>query len=179
MTDRREFLKYGAAFAALIGSTREARALAGSLAKSGPPLLPEAIPDAAEIKALMADALAAAKSAGAAYADVRVGRQRQNFVFTREQQIQNVVDTDSLGCGVRVLVDGTWGFAATRMLNADGVAAAARQAAAIAKANRPARGTPVDWLPVPGVGEKTWKGAFTVDPWSISVSSSLMRTPKR
>ncbi len=169
MTDRREFLKYGAAFAALLGTTREARAMARTLAASGPPLLPEMIPDAAQIKALMADALAAARTAGASYADVRVGRQRQNFVFTREQQIQNVVDTDSLGCGVRVLVDGTWGFAATRMLTTDAVAAAARQAAAIAKANRPARGTPVDWLPVPSVGEKSWKGAFTVDPWSISV----------
>ena len=35
----------------------------------------------------------------------------QNFVFTREQQIVNVVDTDTIGCGVRALVDGTWGFA--------------------------------------------------------------------
>src|SRR6185436_14269223 len=50
-----------------------------------------------------------------------------------------------------------------------GVAAAARQAAAIAQANRPARGTPVEWLPVTGVGEKSCKGAFSVDPWSISV----------
>ena len=74
-----------------------------------------------------------------------------------------------MGCGVRVMVDGTWGFAASRTLTTDGVTGAARQAVAIAKANRPARGNPVDWLPVTGVGDKTWKGAFTVDPWSISV----------
>ena len=76
-------------------------------------------------------------------------RQRQNFVFTREQQIQNVVDTDSLGCGVRALVDGTWGFAATRVLTKDGVAAAAREAVAIAKANRMARDRPVVLAPAP------------------------------
>ena len=46
-------------------------------------------------------ALNAAKMAGAGYADVRCSRQRQNFVFTREQQIQNVVDTDTVGIGVR------------------------------------------------------------------------------
>ena len=40
-----------------------------------------------------------------------------NFVFTREQQIVNVVDTDSIGAGVRALVDGTWGFAATQPID--------------------------------------------------------------
>jgi TldD protein len=170
MTHRREFLKHGAALAALAASApREARALTQLLGAGGAPLPDAAVPDRAQVKALMADALAAAKAGGASYADVRISRQRQNFVFTREQQIQNVVDTDSMGCGVRVLVDGTWGFAATRFLSSDGVAAAARQAVAIAKANRPARANPVEWLSMPGVGEKTWKGHFTVDPWSISV----------
>jgi TldD protein len=169
MTDRREFLKHAALITAALGSTREARALTSLVGTGGAPLPPEAIPQQAQIRALMADALNAAKTAGASFADVRIGRQRQNFVFTREQQTQNVVDTDSLGCGVRVLLDGTWGFAATRTLTPDGVASAARQAAAIARANRPARGNPVDWLAMPGVGEQTWKGAFTIDPWSISV----------
>jgi predicted Zn-dependent protease len=77
--------------------------------------------------------------AGASYADVRCSRQRQNFVFTREQQIQNVVDTDTVGIGVRALVDGTWGFAGTRILTTDGAAAAAREAVAIARASKVAR----------------------------------------
>ena len=63
------------------------------------------------------EALNAAKLAGASYADARIGRYRDNQIFTREQQIVNVVDQDSMGCGVRALVDGTWGFSATR--NAD------------------------------------------------------------
>ena len=45
-------------------------------------------------------------------------------------------DTDSIGLGVRALVNGAWGFAATQTLTTDGVVAAAREAAAIAKANR-------------------------------------------
>ncbi len=170
MTDRRDFLKHGAALAALAAtSPREARGLSQMIASGGAPLPDEAVPDPATVKALLADALAAAKAGGASFADVRIQRQRQNFVFTREQQIQNVVDTDTMGCGVRVLVDGTWGFAATRTLTSDGVAATARQALSIAKANRPARGNPVDWLASPSLGEKSWKGAFKIDPWSISV----------
>jgi TldD protein len=79
------------------------------------------------------EALNAAKLAGASWADVRVQRQRRQNLGTREQQVTNVLDTDTIGCGVRVLVDGTWGFAATRALTKDGVARAARQAVALAK----------------------------------------------
>ena len=125
--------------------------------------------NAADVKELMAAALAAAKSAGASYADVRCSRQRQNFVFTREQQIQQVVDTDTIGLGVRALVDGTWGFAATRILTNDGAAAAAREAVAIAKASRVARDRPVEWLPSPVISDGYWKSAFTKDPFDISV----------
>jgi TldD protein len=117
----------------------------------------------------MMTGLNTAKSAGAGYADVRIGRQRQNFVFTREQQIQNVVDTDSMGCGVRALVDGTWGFAATRLLTKDGVSAAAKEAVSIAKANRAARDRPVVLTPNPPTPNGVWKSAFTKDPWDVSV----------
>ena len=129
----------------------------------------EAFNDVANVRALMDAALNAAKMAGATYADVRCSRQRQNFVFTREQQIQNVVDTDTVGLGVRVLVDGTWGFAATRLLTSDGAAAAAREAVAIARASRIARANPIEWLPAPAVQDGYWKSAFTQDPFDIPV----------
>ncbi|HEU4643094.1 MAG TPA: DNA gyrase modulator, partial [Gemmatimonadaceae bacterium] len=169
MTDRRQFLKQGAGVAAaLAASTVLKRAGAAGLASAA------TAPDASiagdpSIRDLMMDALNAAKMAGADYADVRIGRQRQNFVFSREHQIQNVVDTDSLGCGVRALVDGTWGFAATRTLTRDGVAAAAREAAAIAKANRIARDRAVMLVPAPVVTDGVWKSAYRVDPWTVSV----------
>jgi TldD protein len=169
MTDRRDFLKKSAQVAAAVAAANAWKATGGvasAFASVAPPIEP--IPDST-IRELMMDGLAAAKSAGAGYADVRIGRQRQNFVFTREQQIQNVVDTDSMGCGIRALVDGTWGFAATRLLTKDGVAAAAREAVAIAKANRVARDRPVVLTPAPTVPNATWKSAYTVDPWSISV----------
>jgi TldD protein len=129
MTSRRDFLWQG-------GTALGGALLAGSGLAGIPRLLSaapapdwrtlEAFADIANVRALMDAALNAAKMAGATYADVRCSRQRQNFVFTREQQIQNVVDTDTVGIGVRALVDGTWGFAATRILTTDGAAAAAR-----------------------------------------------------
>jgi TldD protein len=83
------------------------------------------------------------------------------------------VDTDSIGIGVRALVDGTWGFAATEQLTRDSVAAAARQAAAVAKANRLARDRAVELAPAPAHPNATWKSAYQVDPWSISIEEKV------
>ena len=121
------------------------------------------------VRDLMLTAIDAAKSAGASYSDVRLGRYRQSFVFTREQQIVNTVDTDSIGAGVRALVDGTWGFGATETLTRDGMAAAAREAVAIAKANRIARDQPVQLTPVESYPNATWKSAFKIDPFTIPI----------
>jgi len=172
MTTRRDFLVQG-------GSGFAAAALAGSALGAFPRLLNAAPPptdgalatftNQASTNELMAEALNAAKSAGASYADVRVSRQQQNFVLTREQQVQNIVDTDSLGIGVRALVDGTWGFAATRHLTREAAASAAREATAIAKASRVARDQAVEWLPSPVFANVHWKGSFTSDPWDVPV----------
>ncbi|RZL14230.1 MAG: TldD/PmbA family protein, partial [Hymenobacter sp.] len=44
------------------------------------------------LKKRLADAaLNAAKSAGASYADVRIGRSLNQYMFTREKQVQNIV----------------------------------------------------------------------------------------
>src|SRR5690606_40789990 len=78
------------------------------------------------IKKELADAaMQASGSSGASYCDVRIGRYLRQFVMTREDKVQNVVNTESTGVGVRVIADGAWGFAATNGLTTDAVAAAA------------------------------------------------------
>ena len=132
MTDRREFLKRA-------GITGTALAVMSGLPSSVLAVPPVSRRDVDRFesggnKELMMDALNAARAAGASFADARIGRFRQNFIVTREQQIINVVDTDTLGCGVRVLVDGCWGFAAPRTLTKDSVFGAARAAASRGRA---------------------------------------------
>ncbi|MCX5762310.1 MAG: twin-arginine translocation signal domain-containing protein, partial [Gemmatimonadetes bacterium] len=171
MIDRREFLKHsGASAAALAVMTSTPGQLFAAPAPDAPSLA--RFQDGAGKELLMV-ALTAAKSAGASYADARIGRYRQNFVVTREQQIINVVDTDTLGCGVRVLVDGCWGFAGTRLLTRDAVAGAAREATAIAKANRIARDRPIELAPAPAVPNGVWKGAFTTDPLEVPLEQKV------
>jgi TldD protein len=108
-------------------------------------------------KKVLADiALNAATGAGASYCDVRIGRYLRQFVITREDKVQNVVSTESVGAGVRVLANGTWGFAATNDLSNAGIAKAAQQAVAIAKANSSSQTAPVQLAKVKGVGEVSW-----------------------
>src|SRR5262245_51016614 len=89
-----------------------------------------------ELKGLADAALAAAKQAGASYADIRINRYRNQFLFTRDRRVQNIVNTEDFGFGVRVIVEGTWGFASSSAVTKDDVAAVARQAVGIARANR-------------------------------------------
>ena len=168
MTDRRDFIRKSSALAAatLIGSAipRNAEALFQSPFGYKPPT--EMDP---AVRELLLEAINAAKISGASYADARISRFQQNFVFTREQQIQNVVDTETFGCGVRTLVDGTWGFAATQKMTKQGVAEAARNAVAIAKANRVARDKAVTLVPTDRHSNATWRSDFQIDPWTISI----------
>jgi len=172
MSDRRDFLKktgIAAGAIAVSGALRTAEAARSALTTPVPS--PASVPPPMDpaTKELLMEALNAAKLAGATYADARIARYRDNQIFTREQQIINVVDQDSMGCGVRALVDGTWGFSATRTLTKAGIAAAAKEAAAIAKANRVARDKAVQLAPAPTYADASWQTAHTVDPFNVHV----------
>ena len=90
--------------------------------------------DAARAEAAAA-ALARATALGASYADIRISRYRRESISTRERQVQNVSRSMSYGLGLRVLVNGAWGFAATNIVDPASAGAAAEQAVAIARAN--------------------------------------------
>ncbi|USX14891.1 TldD/PmbA family protein [Oxalobacteraceae bacterium OTU3CAMAD1] len=121
-------------------------------------------PVALQFKKMLADtAMTAATQAGASYCDVRVGRYLNQFITTRDLNVENVVNTESAGVGVRVIAGGAYGFAATNDMTPDGVAAAARQAVAIAKANAKLQTEPVQLAPVKGVGEVSWATPIVKD----------------
>ncbi|MEL7451662.1 MAG: TldD/PmbA family protein, partial [Pseudomonadota bacterium] len=127
-----------------------------------------------KVKRKLADAaLAAARKAGATYADVRVGRYLNQFVVTRELKVQNIVNTESAGVGVRVIVNNTWGFAATSDMQPGSVALAARQAAAIAKANSKFQTNPVELAPVKGVGEVVWRTPIKKNAMEVPIKEKV------
>ena len=124
-------------------------------------------------KRLADAALAAATGAGASYCDVRIGRYLRQFINTREDKVQNVVNAESTGAGVRVIVGGAWGFAATNQLDEAGIVRAARQAAAIARANARLQQVPVQLAAVKGVGEVSWKTPIRVNGMAVPVKDKI------
>jgi len=168
---RREFLKTTSAAAAaglIMATTGQAEA-----AEHAALLVRPATPGDPAINDLLLRALDAAKSAGAEYADARVSLNRTQNINTRERRVGGLSDNETFGVGVRVLVQGSWGFAATSELTDEGVVRVARQAAAQAKANRTPGRKPVTLAPAPGNQRGTWRSDAKVDPFTIPVEEKV------
>lgn len=129
--------------------------------------------DAAAKKSLADAALNAAKSKGASYADVRIGRYLNQFVITRENRVQNVANTESFGAGIRVLVNGAWGFAASNRVSKEDIIKTAERAVAVAKANAKISTDPVQLAPQQGYGEVSWKTPIQKNAFEIPVKEKV------
>ena len=80
-------------------------------------------------------ALDTAQRRGATYADVRVMDIRQRDLSTKNGEVGTILETETLGIGIRVVAGGAWGFASTDRLTREGVQACAAEAVAIARAS--------------------------------------------
>src|SRR3954471_6267281 len=126
-----------------------------------------------ELKSLADAALATAKQGGAAYADIRINRYRNQFLFTRDRSVQNIVNTEDYGFGVRVLVDDTWGFASSSAVTRDDVAAITRQAIGIARANKAINTDPVRLAPVDPYPDAEWNTPVKKDPFEMPLQPKI------
>ncbi len=129
--------------------------------------------DAKAKKELSDVGLNVAKSAGASYADVRIGRYFTQGITTRENRIQNIGSEESFGVGVRVLVNGAWGFAATNNVTKDGIAKTAANAIAVAKGNAKLNGAPVELAPQKGYGEVSWKSPISINAFDVPIKEKV------
>jgi len=139
-----------------------------------PEMLMEPGLDVALKKRLADAALNAAKSKGASYADVRIGRYLNQFVVTRENKVQNIVSTESYGVGVRVIANGCWGFAAVvDAKNESQMVKAAEDAVAIAKANSRLMKEPVQLASQKGFGEVSWKAPIKRNAFEVPIKEKV------
>jgi TldD protein len=117
-------------------------------------------------------AVEAAVGAGAAYADARAGTDEGESLTVRNQQMEGIDRSTSTGFGVRVLVDGRWGFAATSRTDEASVTDAARQAVGIARAAARLPGDPVTLAPV-DPASTTWRGPAAEDPFTVPLEEKV------
>ena len=117
---------------------------------------------------------AAAAELGAEHADFRAERIRGQRIGLSDGSLETLCDTDDLGLAVRVVVDGTWGFAATVDLTPDAAARAAAQAAVdVARVAAAVNAERIELADEPAHGEVSWVSAYEVDPFDVSVADKI------
>lgn len=116
---------------------------------------------------LAAAALDVARRAGASHADFRVQRLTTQSLNLRDGVVQSAVDGSEIGLAVRVVVDGTWGFASHSDLSVDAAAATARTAVDVAQALRSLNRERVELADEPVYANATWVSEYDVDPFHV------------
>ncbi|HEV8537914.1 MAG TPA: TldD/PmbA family protein [Bacteroidota bacterium] len=159
---RRDFVKLTAASGAMLMVPRAFSGTQDPRVKFSDP----------DLKTLSDEALNAARMSGASYADIRINRYRNQSINTREQRVMNISNNEDYGFGIRVLVDGTWGFAASNNVSKDEVARIANEAVAIARANKVIQREPVQLAPVPAY-QDVWKTPIKIDPFEVSIADKV------
>jgi TldD protein len=120
----------------------------------------------------MSHALDFAELRGAAYSDIRVVEGQTETISIKNGTVQTLDFTDTLGFGVRVLVDGAWGFASSREMTDDEVTRVTALAIEIAKASAMTAVEKVE-LGSPIRSQGTYQTPFEIDPFSISLEDKL------
>src|SRR5262247_2555275 len=111
-------------------------------------------------------ALDLASRAGAGYADVRIGRSQVEFIRARDRRLDENRLALLVGFGVRVLVDGSWGFAASELVSEDEVRRVVALAVENAAASRLIQATPIVIEDIPAYHDD-WRMPMQVDPFTI------------
>ena len=124
------------------------------------------------MEALLERAVGLMRQAGASYGDIRIRRDRTESLAVKNGRPEHIARGESAGLGVRVIVDGAWGFFGTHRLQESALEEAVRQAVAIARASAAAQTEPVRLAPVePARGR--YETPHQTDPLAVALEQKL------
>ena len=135
----------------------------------------------ADLEKLGAIALAESKKYKATYCDIRIVRlrdQRLGMRLSAERgtgktlAVPTVAEDSTFGFGVRVIVNGAWGFAASPLVTKEEIARVTGEAAIIAKANATIQPKPIQLAPVKAYRDR-WETPHEKDPFAVSIQEKL------
>ncbi|SCX03263.1 TldD/PmbA family protein [Mycolicibacterium fluoranthenivorans] len=125
---------------------------------------------------VLADAaLTAARAAGASYADLRIHRITTEEIALRDGELESSVVTREVGLAVRVIVDGTWGFASHAELDPATAADTARRAVRVATTLAPLNAERIELAAEPVYPDLQWVSAYAIDPFTVSAADKIAR----
>jgi TldD protein len=118
------------------------------------------------LSALTEAALTRAVDLGCEHADLRVERVRTQTLRLRDARLEALADGEDLGLAVRVVHDGTWGFAAGVVLTAGEAVRLAEEAVAVAQVSAAMNTDRVELAPEPTY-DGEWVSAYEIDPFAV------------
>lgn len=117
-------------------------------------------------------ALNLAQVRGASYADIRVVRRLTQQITVKNGVVEALSDDESQGFGVRVVVDGAWGFASSSTLSPQEVDRVTAEAVQIARASALFKVGDVRLGP-PVSNTGTYRTPVQIDPWEVSLDDKI------
>ncbi len=127
--------------------------------------------DPDQVASIASRAVEVAQAQGAAYSDVRIIRNVQQIIIFPGEVSADVIDQETLGINVRVLIDGYWGFAASPYCDAEEATLLAEEAVRQARANASRGPRNILWD-----GPIVERGAWVcpgIDPMSVTLEEKL------
>jgi TldD protein len=118
-------------------------------------------------------ALSAATAAGASHADLRIHRLTTEMIQLRDGELETAVLSRELGLAIRVIVDGTWGFASHAELSPTVAADTARRAVWVATTLAELNTDPVELAPEPVYRDVTWVSNYRIDPFAVTTADKI------
>jgi TldD protein len=125
------------------------------------------------LRALADAALTRARELGVEHVDFRLERIRSQTLRLKDANLETAIDADDLGLAVRVVKDGTWGFASGIDLTLDAAAAVAEEAVAVAIVAKAINLERIELAAEPSYGERTWVSAYDIDPFSVPTADKV------
>jgi TldD protein len=125
------------------------------------------------LKACAETAINTATSLGASHVDVRIERTRTGMINLRDSKLEGQADDTVIGIGVRVIVDGTWGFASSPFVELSVAEQLAKNAVLMAKTSKPLSTEFVSLAEEPVYKDQVWVSSYAIDPFSLSSKERL------
>jgi TldD protein len=119
------------------------------------------------LSALTDAALTRALDLGCEHADLRVERIRTQTISLRDARPEAFTDGEDLGLAVRVVHEGTWGFAAGVVLTAAEAVRLAEEAVAVARVSAAINSDRVELAPEPVYPDAEWVSPYEIDPFEV------------
>jgi TldD protein len=106
------------------------------------------------------------------YADVRIVRQQSEEIEVKKGQVEALMNDEDFGFGIRVLIQGAWGFACSSKVTKKEMETVFGKALKIAKASSKAKKNEIIFRQAPPVAGR-YQTPILIDPFGVSPERKL------